>query len=240
MKCTIRFENKAHGRTRPNLLSAAAAETRIKVQSLEEMAGMVSRRGQRQRRGQELATTRRPLSQKTLEKRPSVLKERSAEENFVMADSYSVLTFGPFYNFHLEVSRLLDGCFTQCLPCDDVKSHPRGPARKRRELSSLRISPLRTCSGILPQVEQNRALPRFHVNFVKKEKTAQLNGLCTGDDLRGILEGKKHYAVDMVFSSLASCIERNLEYEATYNLTQMSMQYTDIVREVLVDHREVQ
>lgn len=47
LRCTISFENTLHGGKRPSRLLAVTAETQRQVQGLEEMDGMVSRRGQR-------------------------------------------------------------------------------------------------------------------------------------------------------------------------------------------------
>lgn len=42
---------------------------------------------------------------------------------------------------------------------------------------------LTACNGILEHIEEKYALPGLHVIFAKKGKTAQLNGLFTGDGL---------------------------------------------------------
>lgn len=50
--------------------------------------------------------------------------------------------------------------------------------------------------------------------------------------------GEELYAVDMVFPFVASLTDRSMGFEANGDLTQMIVQCTDIVTEILVHHRE--
>lgn len=62
VRCMVGFEYMLHGGKRPNRLLVATAETRRQVQSLKEVAEMVSERVQRQVRVQELGEIVRLLS----------------------------------------------------------------------------------------------------------------------------------------------------------------------------------
>lgn len=75
------------------------------------------------------------------------------------------------------------------------------------------------------------------MNFGRREKSAQPNGLFTGDGLREMLERKKYYAVDEVFSSTASPIDSSIYFAEHYWLTGMNVQYRGIVRNVLTAHK---
>lgn len=125
------------------------------------------------------------------------------------------------------------------LSCDDDYSHTLEPAEKRRKKSSLEMSLLKACSRILAHVEERCALRGLHLNFAKNEIAAQLNGLFTEDGIRGLLEGKNHYGVDMVFPFLVSSFDRSTGSEANGDLIATSMQCIDIVNKGLADHREV-
>lgn len=76
------------------------------------------------------------------------------------------------------------------------------------------------------------------MSYVKKEKTAQLNRLLTGNGLRGMLRSKIHYADDMVFSFVALFTDKSIGFEANFDRTRMNVQRTYIVNKVLVNHRE--
>lgn len=67
---------------------------------------MVGKRGQRQRRGQELGEKVKLLLQYSLAKWASFLEELSSENSLEMEDFYSTFTFEALKNFHSEVSRL--------------------------------------------------------------------------------------------------------------------------------------
>lgn len=138
-------------------------------------------------------------------------------------DLYSIFTFEPLHKFHLGVSRLLKNCLIQYLSSEKMYSHPDGPSGKQKRVSLLKTPLFRACNSILAQIEEKYALPGLHVNFAKREKSAQLNGLFTGDGLRGMLEGKDYYAVDMVFPFITSFIDRSLGFEGCFELTRMNV-----------------
>lgn len=102
MTFTISSEHMVHSRTKPNRLFAAKTQTRRQVQSLEKIAGIVRKRSQRQKRDQKLAGIKRLLSQHFLAEWPSFLEELSSGDGPVREILYSIFTFGPFHNIHLE------------------------------------------------------------------------------------------------------------------------------------------
>lgn len=55
------------------------------------------------------------------------------------------------------------------MTCTVIRS---GQAEKQRNLSSLRISLLKACNGILAHVEEKYALSGLQVSFAKNERTA--------------------------------------------------------------------
>lgn len=93
VRCTISFENMAHSRERPNRLLAARTESRRKVQSLKDIAGVMSDPGQRQGRDRKLGEATEVLSQKSLAKRSSFLEQLNGEHGSVMEDLFSSIYF---------------------------------------------------------------------------------------------------------------------------------------------------
>lgn len=66
----------------------------------------------------------------------------------------------------------------------------RGSAWKAKRLSSVWLSLLKACSGMLARTEEKYPVPGFYVDFAKKEWKAQLNGLFTRKRPRGLMHEK--------------------------------------------------
>lgn len=79
LRCTISFEDLVHGKMRPSRLLAGTAYTEVLVQSLKEVAGMLSERDRRQGRGHKLAEIVSLLSRHCLAEWPSLQKELRGE-----------------------------------------------------------------------------------------------------------------------------------------------------------------
>lgn len=118
-------------------------------------------------------------------------------------------------------------------------SHPLGAAQKQRRLSSLKLPLLRTCNGILADVERKCALSTLHVSFAKKEQMALLICMSTRDRLQKMLERKNRYDFQMVFAFAAAPVDKSVGFEANFDLTRFNVQYTDTVYKVLVHYNEV-
>lgn len=88
--CLISLEKIGHGKKRPIRLLAATSETQKQVQSPEEIAGLVSARGRRQRCGQKMDEIVRLLSQPSLAKWPSFLEELSSVNRLCFRDGNSI------------------------------------------------------------------------------------------------------------------------------------------------------
>lgn len=73
---------------------------------------------------------------------------------------------------------------------------------------------MKACDEVLAPVEERYALLGLHINFAKKKRMAQLNGQATRDDPQGMLEGKYHSAVDMMFLTIALFIGRSTGFQA--------------------------
>lgn len=238
VRCHITYEDMVRGRGSPSRVLSGTIETRRRVKELKEAAERMSGREERGRRREALNEIGCLLSAKSLAEWPSSLEELCGSGGLVVEDLYSMFTFEPLHNLHLGVSRLLKTCLVQYLSSDEIYSHPCGPNGKRKRLSSVRMALLRACNAILAHVEEKYALPGLHVDFAKTGKTTQLNGLFTADGLRGMLEGKDYYAVDMVFPFVAAFIDRSLGFEEKCELTRMNVLYIEIINKVLVDHRD--
>lgn len=63
------------------------------------------------------------------------------------------------------------------------------------------------------------------MNFARREKTAELNSLFTGKELRRMLEGTDYYGVDMFFPFTASFIDRTYGFEGRCELIRMNVKY---------------
>lgn len=139
----------------------------------------------------------------------------------MMEDFYSILTSEPMQNLHVRVSKFLSTCLIQDFSPEDEYSHPAGPCEKRKR-PSLRKRPLqRACSDTMQHIEDKYALPRLHVNFSRRDETAQLNGLKTGDVLQRMRRTKHFYAVYMVFPFTALFTEWSLGLEELCELTRV-------------------
>lgn len=66
----------------------------------------------------------------------------------------------------------------------------------------MKLTLLTACSGILAHVEEKYAVLSLHVDFVKKNQTAQLSGVFKECGLRGTVEETNYYAGDTVFPLL--------------------------------------
>lgn len=144
---------------------AAICETQSQVQSLEEIAVMVTEQCQRQGRGQKPVRIVRLLSQRSSVKWPSFLEELSTKGGSMLRNLYSVFTLHSFQNVRLGVSRLLKGYPIQCLTCKDVYSHPPGSAGKWKKINSLKMFLFKACNGILTNAERKYTLPGLRADF---------------------------------------------------------------------------
>lgn len=121
----------------------------------------------------------------------------------------------------------------------DIYNHSTKPSRKQNKMSLLDSSLLRACEDILAHVEEKCALRGRHVSLAKqREKRAQLYSFITGEGLRGILEGKDYYAVDMIFLSIASFTDKMLGLEGRCELSRLSGKYSETVTKVLGDEKD--
>lgn len=96
---------------------------------------------------------------------------------------------------------------------------------------------LKAWNGTFAHIEENCALPGFHVSFARSEETAQLTGLFTGSGLRGMLERKDSYVVGTGIPVTTSFTEKSLSFEECCELTRITAQCCDIVSNAPVDHK---
>ena len=90
-------------------------------------------------------------------------------------------------------------------------------------------------NAILAEIEKNYSATGLHVDFSKKEKTAQLNGFFLRDGVRGMLEGKNYRAIDLVFPFIAAFVDRALGFQDQPTLTTLNMMYTELMLTLLHD-----
>lgn len=62
----------------------------------------------------------------------------------------------------------------------------------------------KSCNGILAPVEEKYGFPELYVSFAKNEKSTQFSSLPTGDGLRGMLEARNYFAVEIGLPFLLS------------------------------------
>lgn len=77
------------------------------------------------------------------------------------------------------------------------------------------------------------------MNHAEKEKRAQFSGLLTEDSLQRMLEGKDYYVVHTVLLIAASSTDRSSETEVQGVLSRLSVDYSGIMKKVLVRCRDV-
>jgi len=156
--------------------------------------------------------------------------------SLMLSDVYSIFTFESLHNLHLGTSKMLKSCFSEYLYTTDVITFPAGPRRKQRVMSSQRSNILKSFNAILAEIEKNYPATGLHVDFSKKEKSAQMNGFYLRDGVRGMLEGKNYRAVDMVFPFLAAFFDRAVGFSQDPSFTALNTMYTDIMVCVLHDY----
>lgn len=83
---------------------------------------------------------------------------------------FSITTFEPTHNVHVEASKSPKLCLTQCLFSDLVYRHFEGRSGKRKTGSSLRLQLLKACSAMLTHIEKKYSVPNLRVDFAIKEK----------------------------------------------------------------------
>lgn len=66
-------------------------------------------------------------------------------------------------------------------------------------MSPVKLGILKACNGISALTGEKYRAPSFHVDSAIKKPTAQLNAMFTEERLRGMVEGRKHYARDAKF-----------------------------------------
>lgn len=177
------------------------------------------------------------MTERSLAERSPFLDDICGETGLLKADSYSILAFELFHSLHLGVSKSWKNCIIQYFSSKDACSNLNEPSGRQKQLSLLMTPLLRASNTVLAQIIERFTLPGFHVGFAKRERTAQLTGLFTGDRLRGLLEAKNYYAMAMVFLLTASFIVKSSGFEERCDLTRVSAQYSRIVNKVLVDKR---
>lgn len=91
----------------------------------------MSKRDQGQGCDQKLDEITRLRLQHSLAEWTSFLGDWGGDDGLVMKDLYSVLSFDPLRNLHVEVSKLLKSRLMEYSSSDDLYSSPLGPAAIR-------------------------------------------------------------------------------------------------------------
>lgn len=81
-----------------------------------------------------------------------------------------------------------------------------------KKVTSVGLAVLRERSGTLARVEVSYPALVSNVDFVRKENTAQLNGLYTKEKLQGMINGRSCNAVDSVFAFVATFIDKTFRF----------------------------
>lgn len=156
----------------------------------------------------------------------------------VLEDLYSVFTFDPIYNFHSGMPILLKTCLVQYWSPDETPSHSWGPSGKFEWLNSVRPPLLKAFNGVLAYVEKKYLVSGLHLDFAKKERTAQLNGMFTGEELQKMMERRNCYSADTVPPLVAAFIDRGFGVEERCDFTRVIVMYTEMVKNALRSKRQ--
>jgi len=155
--------------------------------------------------------------------------------SFMVPGVYSMFTFESLHNLHLGISKLLKNCFLEFLQSNQVMTWPNGTRKQKKVLSSQRSNVLKAANAILAEIEKKYPATGIHVDFSKKEKTAQLNGFFLRDGVRGMLEGKNFRSIDLVFPFIASFIDRALGFQGNPVITTVKTMHTEVMVTCLHD-----
>lgn len=175
------------------------------------------------------------LCKQSLEEWPSLLEKICGDERILLENLHSIFTFGLLYSLHLEVSLLLETFLIQKLSLHKAYSRRGDPPGRQKVSSSLRLPLHKASNGILTHITDMHSIPGFHVCFAKKEQTAQLSSLLTEEGLRGMMEKRRYYAVDVLFLFEASFDDRCLGFVERCDLTWTSVRYALKVNKKLSD-----
>lgn len=91
-------------------------------------------------------------------------------------------------------------------------SHVEKTVHTRTPLSELQTSILGPLYSILATVKQDSSLPRLRKDVSHRETSLHLNGFFLKSGVRGMLNLKHNYAVDMVFSFVSGLIDELTGY----------------------------
>lgn len=111
---------------------------------------------------------------------------------------YSIFTFDPLHNFHLEILKPTKECTIKYLLLDRLRTNPDKFESQRRTLCSMWNTIMQACTSLLTAIQKDYYAPALHVGFSEKGTEFQVNGLFFAGRLRGMLEGKNWKNVDMV------------------------------------------
>lgn len=156
-------------------------------------------------------------------------------DGVAVEDPYSVFTFDPLHNLHLEESRPSEMYSTQYFSSGESFSHLKDPPGKRERVSLVRLPLLNASSGIIAHIEEKYPSSGLHGHIAEKERRRQLSSPSTGDDLPGMMERRSWYAVDTVFPFVEAHTNRKLGFAKRDDLSRMNMLYTETVIKMLLN-----
>lgn len=225
-RCMVSCENlncttKNAGRSQEDTLERREQYAKRKQAMSQELSAN-HHAGARQAKENAEAT----LSVSSISSQPSFLETSPLIPRMETCNMYAAFTFEPMHNLHLGISKLIKQCMYTRFSSEQLYLSLN---KRRRTFRSVRNSLLRCANHTLSAIERDSFMPGLHVDFSTCEKGATPNGLFTVDGLRGMLEAKDYWAVDMVFPFVAGCLDRICGESDSAPLTTICTRYTEIV-----------
>lgn len=100
-----------------------------------------------------------------------------------------------------------------------------------RAMRSMRIAIAKAANSVLSAFDEVYPVLNLHIDSSKKEATQQLNGLFVSD---GLLEGKEHLSMDVVFFFVTAFMDRCIGISERPKLKALHTLYSEWMHTVYV------
>lgn len=225
------------GRKHSSRLVAETLKVRGTVRELQREPANQARKNHSRKRRETLNAIGFLLFEQSLPKWPPFMEKKCGNNAVLVENFNSTFKFEPLFNLQLKLPRLLKTCFIHFLSSDEMYSHLLGPLGKRNRFTSMRVPPLKLCSGVLSHIEEKYPVHGLSINFTRKKQPAQMHGLSPKEGLRGMMEGRGYYAFNAVLLFVAALIDRSPGLVEKCNMPPMFSLYAEMVSKVLFDQR---
>lgn len=148
-------------------VGADTIEKRGRLEQLEEKPAKLAGSEKTEKRCSSLEKIPSLRSEQFLAEWLSIAKNLCRADGLVVAKLHLLSTLELLRNLHLGKSRVLKKCLVRYLSSETVSRHAFGLSGKRKRLSVVKTSVLKTCYSIMSRSEKRYALLEMLVDFAK-------------------------------------------------------------------------